>query len=245
MSMKYNLGNILFFDIECVPQQGSFYDLDDGMKALWEKKATTLGKHAWGEEEEVKADESYENRSGIYAEFGKVIVISVGYFVKGSDASRTFRVKSFAGDDEKKNLMDFFDLLNTHYDKTFHLLCGHNIREFDIPYVCRRALVHGLELPNIIDLNGKKPREVNHIDTLELWKFGDRKSFTSLDLLCRVMGVETPKDDISGEQVARVYRDDKDLPRIQTYCEKDVVATAKLLLKFMRTGEELGSVDHA
>lgn len=241
MGMKFNLGNMLFFDIECVPQHPSFYDLDDGMKALWEKKVAGLWRYA-SEEGEIKADDSYENRSGIYAEFGKVIVISVGYFAKTGDGSRQFRVKSFAGDDEKEVLAWFFDLLATSYDKTFHLLCGHNIKEFDIPYICRRALVHGLDLPSIIDLSGKKPREVNHVDTLELWKFGDRKSFTSLDLLCRVMGIETPKDDISGEQVARVYRDNKDLPRIQAYCEKDVIATAKLLVKFMRTDEDMGEI---
>jgi 3'-5' exonuclease len=240
MSMKFNLGNMLFFDIECVPQQPSFYDLDDWMKALRERKASNAWRYA-AEGEEPKADESYENRSGIYAEFGKVIVISVGYFAKTWDGTRQFRVKSFADDDEKKVISGFFELLNTSYDKTFHLLCGHNIREFDIPYICRRALVHGLDLPTIIDMSGKKPWEVNHVDTLELWKFGDRKSFTSLDLLCRVMGVETPKDDISGEQVARVYRDEKDLPRIQAYCEKDVIATAKLLLKFMK-GEDMGEI---
>ncbi len=233
MGMKFNLGNMLFFDIECVPQQSSFYDLDDGMKALWEKKVSGAWRNPQ-DGEEIKADESYENRSGIYAEFGKIIVVSVGYFTKTGDGTRQFHVKSFAGDDEGKVISSFFELLNTSYDKTFHLLCGHNIKEFDIPYICRRALVNGLDLPTILDLNGKKPREVNHVDTLELWKFGDRKSFTSLDLLCRVMGIETPKDDISGEQVSRVYRDDKDLPRIKTYCEKDVVATAKLLLKFTK-----------
>ena len=143
------------------------------------------------------------------------------------------RMKSFAGDDEKTLLVDFFDMLNTYYAKSTNLLCGHNIKEFDIPYICRRAMVHGLVLPDILDLQGKKPRENNHVDTLELWKFGDRKNFTSLDLLCRVLGVQTPKTDISGEQVARVYRDEKDLPRITEYCERDVVAVGEVLLKMM------------
>lgn len=122
MSMKFNLGNMLFFDIECVPQQPSFYDLDDGMKALWEKKVSTTWR-ATPETEEVKADESYENRSGIFAEFGKIIVISVGYFSKTGDGTRQFRVKSFAGDDEGKVINEFFELLNAHYDKSFHILC--------------------------------------------------------------------------------------------------------------------------
>lgn len=241
MTMKFNLWNMLFFDIECVPQQPSFYDLDDGMKALWEKKFGGTQRFL-NEGEEHKADDSYETRSGIYAEFGKVIVISCWHFSKTGDGTRQFHIKSFAGDNERDVIKWFFDLLNEHYSKTFHLLCGHNIREFDIPYICRRALVNWLELPTILDLNGKKPWEVNHVDTLELRKFGDRKSFTSLDLLCRVMWIETPKDDISGEQVARVYRDDKDLPRIQTYCEKDVVATAQLLLKFMGKDEHMGEI---
>jgi len=113
------------------------------------------------------------------------------------------------------------------------------VKEFDVPYICRRAMINDLPLPDIIDTAGKKPREVNHLDTLEFWKFGDRKNFTSLDLLCRINNIPTPKDDISGEQVASVYRNDKDLDRIATYCEKDVVATAKLYLKFVRRSGEM------
>lgn len=155
------------------------------------------------------------------------------------DTNKSFRVKSFAGDDEAQILNDFFDLLNSHYNQKYHRLCGHNIKEFDIPYICRRAMVNNIALPDIIDTAGKKPWEVNHLDTLEYWKFGDRKNFTSLDLLCRINNIQTPKDDISGEQVAGVYRNDKDLARIQTYCEKDVVATARLYLKFVRRSNEM------
>lgn len=221
------VSNILFLDIECVPNVSSYYDLDEWMQKCWAKKASYMLKNA---EEWITEEELYENRSGIYAEFGKIIVISVWYvFVE--DGHRQFRVKSFSWDDETKLLSEFFELLNNHYTKPYHRLCWHNIKEFDIPYICRRALVNWLALPDIIDTSGKKPWEVNHLDTLELWKFGDRKNFTSLDLLCRILGIETPKDDISGEQVARVYWDDKDLARIQTYCEKDVIATARLYLR--------------
>jgi DNA polymerase elongation subunit (family B) len=136
-------------------------------------------------------------------------------------------------------LTEFFELLDGHYNKNYHRLCGHNIKEFDIPYICRRATVNSIPLPSIVDVSGKKPWEINHLDTLEYWKFGDRKNFTSLDLLCRINNIDTPKDDISGEQVARVYRDEKDLPRIQAYCEKDVVATAKLFLKFVGKSHEM------
>lgn len=189
--------------------------------------------------DDATPDDLYDNRSGIYAEWGKIIVISVGYFAKNDAGELSFRVKSFHGDDEKKLLEEFFALLNEHYDKNFHKLCGHNIKEFDVPYICRRALVNNLKLPAIIDIGGKKPWEVNHIDTMEMWKFGDRKSFCSLDLLCRVMGVDTPKDDISGEQVARAYWDDQELERIKVYCEKDVVATARLLMKLMQNDQEV------
>lgn len=185
----------------------------------------------------------YDNRSGIFAEFGKIIVISAGYFAKTDSGDRQFRIKSFAGDDEKQILEEFFELLNSYYSKNYHQLCGHNIREFDVPYVCRRATVHGLVLPNLLDLHGKKPWEVNHLDTMDMRKFGDRKNYTSLDLLCRTMGVDTPKTDISGEQVARVYRDEQDLDRIREYCERDVVAVAELLLKYIRSDIVIDNVE--
>lgn len=232
---RSSVSSILFLDIECVPHVSSYYDLDEWMQKCWAKKASYMLKNA---DAGVTEEELYENRSGVYAEFGKIIVISVWY-VFNEDGVRQFRVKSFSWDDEKKILRDFFELLNTHYSKAFHRLCGHNIKEFDIPYICRRALVNGLSLPDIIDTAGKKPWEVNHLDTLELRKFGDRKNFTSLDLLCRILGIETPKNDISGEQVAHVYWHDKDLERIQTYCEKDVVATARLYMKMKGRSSEM------
>ena len=187
-----------------------------------------------GLEDELSVSDAYEQRSGIFAEFGKIIVISTGILTKQEDDSYVMRIKSFSGDNEKQILIDFFDLLNTYYSKAQHTLCGHNIKEFDLPYICRRATIHGLELPEILDLHGKKPRESSFLDTLELWKFGDKKNYVSLDLLCRVLGIQTPKTDISGEQVARVYRDEKDLPRITEYCERDVVAVADIMLRFMR-----------
>lgn len=234
--MNTRLSNILFLDVECVPQMSSFYDLDDDMQKLREKKAGYMLTNA---EEGTTAADLYENRSGIYAEFGKIIVISVWYIHVDTEGNKAFRIKSFSGDDEGQVLIDFFELLTSHYNQKYHRLCGHNIKEFDIPYICRRAMINDIPLPDIVDTAGKKPREVNHLDTLEYRKFGDRKNFTSLDLLCRINNIQTPKDDISGEQVARVYRDDKDLDRIQKYCEKDVVATAKLYLKFVRKSHEM------
>ena len=228
MNHPTTLSNILFFDVECVPQNKSYFDLDEAMQWLREKKAKYMLKNST---ENETAWEVYENRSGIFAEFGKIVTISVGTISKDLEWNRSFRVKSFAGDDEKKILEEFFELLNTHYTKAFHRLCGHNIKEFDVPYICRRALVNGIALPDILDVGEKKPREVNFLDTLTMWKFWDRKNFTSLDLLCRIMDIPTPKDGISGEDVAGVYRSEKNLSKITEYCEKDVIATARLYLR--------------
>ena len=150
---------------------------------------------------------------------------------------RTMRLKSFAHDDEGTLLKQFKKLLEDHYNTNDHLLCGHNAKEFDFPYICRRMLINGISLPQILDLGGKKPWEIKHIDTMEMWKFGDYKAYTSLSLLCHVFHIPTPKDDITGADVARVYYEEKDLNRIRIYCEKDVIALIQLYLKMK--GEEL------
>jgi uncharacterized protein YprB with RNaseH-like and TPR domain len=111
-------------------------------------------------------------------------------------------------------------------------LCAHNGKEFDYPYLIRRILINGLEVPSILNLSGKKPWEVNHIDTMELWKFGDYKHYTSLELLATVFGISSPKDDINGSDVGRVYWQENDLQRIVKYCQKDVVTIVNLLLRF-------------
>jgi len=240
---KLSLSSILFMDLECVPQHGSFYDLDEKMQELWEKKAKRLIDHI-DDPAMSSASDVYEHRSWIYAEYGKVIVISVWYFVRNDDGTHVFRVKSFNNEDEKVLLQNFFEMLNSHYYKPHHKFCGHNVKDFDVPYICRRALVHWLQLPNILDTAWKKPWEINHVDTMDIWRCGDRRTFISLDLLCRVMGVETPKNDISGEQVASVYWKDNDLKRITEYCERDIVATAELLLKFEKSPVKIDSVEN-
>lgn len=240
---KPSLWSIVFFDIECVPQHSSFYDLDDRMQELREKKGNRLLDHIDDPALSSVAD-AYEHRSGIYAEWGKIIVISAWIIVKQEDDSHILRVKSFTNEDEKTLLQNFFDMLNTHYYKPHHKFCGHNIKDFDIPYITRRALIHGLQLPNILDTTDKKPREIDHIDTMDIWRAGDRRTYISLDLLCRVMGIETPKNDISGEQVASVYRHDKDLARITEYCERDVIAVAELLLKFAKSPVTIAHVEN-
>lgn len=231
-------------DLECVPQHGSFYDLDEKMQELREKKAKRLMDNI--DDPLITGPwDLYENRSWIYAEYGKVIVISVWGFIKNEDWTHTFRIKSFNHDDEKTLLQNFFEMLNSHYYKPHHAFCGHNIKDFDIPYISRRALVHWLQLPNILETFWKKPWELNHVDTMDIWRCWDRRTFISLDLLCRIMNIETPKNDISWEQVAWVYWKDKDISRIIEYCERDILATAELLLKFQRSPVKMDTIEHA
>lgn len=214
--------NILFLDIETVPQFPTYNHLPEHFKKLWNKKATHLVK------DDQTAFDVYP-RAGIYAEFGKIICISVGY-ISAKDAQ--LRIKSFYGDDEKILLEQFAALLNSHYNKSHHVLCAHNGKEFDFPYIARRMLINGMKLPSILQMAGKKPWEISHIDTLELWKFGDYKNYTSLELLATIFNIPTPKDDIDGSQVYGVYYEENNLQRIVEYCQKDVLTLARLLMKF-------------
>ena len=216
------LDNILFLDIETVPETEHFSDLDSDFQELFAHKTQYQRK------EDVSPEEFYE-RAGIWAEFGKIICISVGYFTQ-KKGERQFRVTTFQGDEERL-LLDFSNLLNNHFNLPQHVMCGHNVKEFDFPYIARRMLIHGIKIPDKLNLMGKKPWEVPHLDTLELWKFGDYKHFTSLKLLTKVLGVPSPKDDIDGSEVAKVFYKDKDIDRIATYCEKDVIAVAQIILK--------------
>lgn len=222
MIKRVNLEHILFLDIETVPQYEHFDELDDATKVLWELKSQYQRK------DEVTVSEFYE-RAGIWAEFGKIVCISVGYFILKDDV-RNFRVTSFHGD-EIKILNDFKSLLETHFNKPHHLLCAHNGKEFDFPYIARRMIINRINIPFKLDLFGKKPWEVPHLDTLELWKFGDYKTFTSLKLMAHVLGIPSPKDDIDGSQVCSVYYDDKDIDRIVIYCEKDTITVAQIFLR--------------
>lgn len=223
MLHKIPLQNILFFDIETASEQEKFFDLNDEKQHLFDIKT------AYQRKDDYTPEEFYD-RAGIWAEFGKIICISVGYFVLKNDI-RNFRVTSFFGE-EKKILQDFTDLINQHFSQASHVLCGHNAKEFDIPYVARRMIIHGMPLPDKINLFGKKPWEVPHLDTMELWRFGDYKHFTSLRLLTNVLNIPSPKDDIDGSEVNYVYWVENDIDRIVTYCEKDVIAVAQILLRF-------------
>lgn len=221
MLEQINIEKILFLDIETVSQHENYDELDEKMKKFWNKKAVMLKKSS------EQTPESIYGQAAIYAEFGKIICISIGFFTE-----KTFRVKSFYGDDEKILLEEFKDLLENKINDPYWILCAHNGKEFDFPYISRRMLINGIKLPKILDLHGKKPWEVSHIDTMELWKFGDYKNYTSLALLTAIFNIPTPKDDIDGSEVGGVYWKEKNLERIVTYCQKDVVAIARLFQKY-------------
>ncbi|MBP7678927.1 MAG: 3'-5' exonuclease [Bacteroidales bacterium] len=215
--------NVLFLDIETAPAFPKYSKAEERLKKLWDKKSEQLKR------EPDDTPESLFPRAGIYAEFGKVICISAGLF-KG----REFRIKSFYGDDEYQLLVQFCKMLNSHYGGEKKMLCAHNGKEFDFPFLARRILIHGIPLPAILDVAGRKPWEVQFLDTMELWKFGDYKHYTSLELLAAIFGIPTPKDDISGSDIHRVYWEDHDLERIRTYCQKDVLTVARLFLKYQQ-----------
>lgn len=231
MSQNIPVENILFLDIETVPQYPSYDEVPDETKPYWKHKA-----------ERINKDESPENlyeRAGIYAEFGKIICIGLGYISK-KDGNHHVRIKSIHGHDEKQLLIDFFAILEKYFNTEQHYLCAHNGKEFDFPYIARRAIVHRLPLPTILQTAGCKPWEVRHLDTMELWRFGDYKSYTSLDLLAHIFQIPSPKDDISGKDVYHVYYQEQDLEKIATYCKKDVLTLVRVYLRYrMLDGENI------
>lgn len=233
--LRQSLDKILFFDIETAPIVERYGMLSEEMQQLWTEKFGRLQAASPQKYEGMATAEEGWNQAAIYAEYGRIVCISVG-FCYTRDREWHLRTKSFCGNDEKQILVDFFELLGKFVQTPYHTLCGHNIKEFDIPYVCRRALINGLWLPDCLQIAGKKPWEVQFIDTMELWKFGDYKSYTSLKTLTAIFGIPTPKDDIDGSEVARVYYEEKNLKRISVYCQKDVVATTQVFLRL--NGEE-------
>lgn len=222
--MLYNLNieNILFLDIETVPMVAGYELLPENFKKLWDKKSERIKR------DETDTPDKLFQRAGIYAEFGKIICISGGYLKNGN-----FRIKSFFGENEYELLKEFAELLDNYYTSNNNLLCAHNGKEFDYPYIARRMIINGIKLPKILNIAGKKPWEVAHLDTMELWKFGDYKNYTSLDLLAAAFGIPTPKEDIDGSMVAEVYYKDNDLERIVKYCQRDTLTVAQILLCYM------------
>ena len=222
MLNKINLENVLFLDIETVSEVQNFNELTAEKQALWAKKTQYQRKEDF-------CPEAFYPRAGIWAEFGKIICISVGHFILETD-SKKFRITTFTGK-EKELLLEFKELLDKHFNDRRHLLCAHNGKEFDFPFIARRMLIHKIELPSKLNLFGKKPWEIPHLDPLELWKFGDYKHYTSLKLMTNVLGIPSSKDDIDGSEIYRVFYKEKDLKRIISYCQKDTLAVAQILLR--------------
>jgi uncharacterized protein YprB with RNaseH-like and TPR domain len=220
------LDEILFLDIETVPQAADFNALDAVSQTLWEEKSRYIR-----ERKELALEESYAE-AGIQAEFGKIICVGLGFFSQRMGES-VFRVTTLHGSDEFKILQDLSNMLEERCPKPFRFLCAHNGKEFDFPYICRRMLVNGIALPHPLQIAGKKPWEINHLDTMELWKFGDYKHYASVKLLAHIFGVPTPKDDISGADVRRVYYEENDIDRIAEYCKKDVVSMARIFQRYV------------
>lgn len=219
-----DINNILFIDIETVSNFRNLIELDSRWKKLFESKMRFFLEKEAGKE----LEQLYEEKAAIYAEFGRIVCIGLGFFNKGQ-----LRIKTISGHDEESVLTEFFELLEQHFNNPErHALCGHNIREFDIPYICRRALILGLQLPALLQISGKKPWELKYLhDTLDLWKFGDIKHYISLDLLSACLGLDSPKEDMDGSQVGKMYYEHHDLDRIARYCAQDVWTTANVWLR--------------
>lgn len=217
MIQNIPIEKILFLDIETVPNHPTWDKVEESEQKLWDKKTRFQRK------DDFTAEEFYLERGGIMAEFGRIICITVGMVEKND----TLKIKSFSGHDELKLLQKFGEIFNSPKLRDI-ILCAHNGKEFDFPWIARRFLINGMQPPLPFQMFGKKPWEIPHLDTMELWKFGDYKSFVSLELLAHLFGVPTPKDDIDGSMVASIYHIEKDLPRIVTYCEKDVLTLANV-----------------
>jgi 3'-5' exonuclease len=220
-----HLKNILFLDIETVSSHEHFDMIDERMKPLWQRKTTHISN---GTE---PIEDVFFNRAAIYAEFGKIITIAVGAITLNGDEELCLRIKDITNDDEKVLLSEFVQLINEKFDPKTLCLCAHNGKEFDYPYICRRLLINGIKLPEVLDICAKKPWEVHHLDTLDMWKFGDKKSYTSLELLAALFGIRTSKDGIDGSKVNHVYYKERDLQRIAKYCKEDVSVLGQLYCK--------------
>jgi len=225
------LEDLIVIDIETASTHAVYDDLDEEWKNLWKEKVMRTVP------ENISIGEYYPLRAGVMAEFSKIICISIGYFNKVE--SLHLRIKSFYGNDEKKLLTDFLTTINKiQAMDNRYFFAGHNIKEFDIPFICRRIFINGLQLPSFLDFQNKKPWETNMLDTFQYWRFGDFKNYTSLKLLAAAMGIPSPKDDIDGSMVGELYWSGNEeerkinLKRIVTYCQKDVITTANIILRF-------------
>jgi DNA polymerase elongation subunit (family B) len=223
-----NLNELLLIDIETVPEQANYNELNTDWQNLWEEKAKKNPAI-----QHLTAEESYSERAGIMAEFGKIICISTAYFFTDADKSIKLKQKTLSSHNEVHLLNDFLLLCDAYLKtKKAIVFTGHNIKEFDIPYICRRLIINNIPLPKYLQLNNLKPWETNMVDTLHWWRFGDFKNYTSLKLIATALQIPSSKDDIDGSQVRNVYYNENGLERIAKYCAKDVQVVAQIILKY-------------
>lgn len=234
----YQLG---FVDTETIPGYKDFNDMPEELARMYERK---FG-HELANNDPDKFDnfeDHYRARAALYPEFGKIVCLVIGViFVDDKDKQEKLKLKTLCGRHEDKLLAEAAPII----DK-FDSLVGHNSKEFDFPYLCKRFYVHGIQLPQILNIAGKKPWEVSLIDTMELWRFGSFKGSTSLELFAHCLGLPSPKQDMTGADVAKVYYEmfdhmkDGELPfeaesaaiqKIGKYCQGDVVTLANCYRK--------------
>lgn len=234
---KLPLTNVLFLDIETVCGERDLSKMRPALLSAWKIKASQILKKPQEEISDEEYENTYKEKAAFYAEFGKIVCISVGLIIrKGKESDLSIKLNSYYGDEESSMLQDFAEMMSQYFNNpSMHFICGHNIKEFDIPYLCRRMVINEINLPNLLSIQGKKPWETAYLlDTMLLWKFGEFKSFASLKLLTAVFDIPSPKDDIDGSEVGKVYWEDEELTRIVKYCEKDVLAVIQLMMKFKR-----------
>lgn len=221
------LFDLFLIDIETVPQVSNINELSgEGRKLFFDKISKTMP-------EKFDEEDMYLKKAGILAEFGKVICISLGFFFKDKADRICLKIKSISGHNEKVLLDEFIAITDKFFQhKNRFQFAGHNIREFDVPFLCRRMVINQIQLPTYLHIYGAKPWDISMTDTLQWWKFGDYKNYISLHLLANILGVPTSKDDIDGSMVQHVYYKDNNLQRIVNYCQKDVVVVAQVIQRF-------------
>ena len=222
--MSPEIKDIIFLDIETVGITHDYNSLDERLKSMWARKASHLRR------KDETDEELFSTKAGIYAEFGKVVCIVVGKFVETESGELTLKTKAYSGHDEAELLTEFKNMAD-RLDPLSAKFCAHNGKEFDYPYLCRRMLINGIGLPAVLNIAGRKSWEVQHLDTLEMWKFGDFKHYTSLELLATIFNIPSSKDGIDGSMVNSVYYNENDLERITKYCVADVVVLSQLFLR--------------
>jgi DNA polymerase elongation subunit (family B) len=223
--MNTDLKDILFIDIETVRCTNNYQELGERFKAQWARKASFLRR-----EQGLTDADLFHERAGIYAEFGKIIVIAAGKYTEANDGRTGFKTRYFAGTNEQEILTNFKGMLDK-MDPQSTRLCAHNGREFDFPYLCRRMIINGIVPPVHLNQTNRKPWDVTLLDTMDMWKFGDFKNYTSLDLLSALFDIPTSKGTMDGSMVNDVYYSDHDLNKITTYCVSDVVAIGQVFLR--------------